>query len=282
MNRDRLFSSLRSMYFWISLLGVDGRKFLAGVQGLPRYFREYTILLRQRRVQKSGLKVSLNMPCLSDRSVEGGKARGHYFHQDLLIANRIFKKKPRKHVDVASRIDGFVAHVASFRTIEVLDIRPVSSRIKNIVFRRMDVTQTVSEFEDYCDSLSCLHALEHFGLGRYGDAIDFVGHVKGFENLTRMLKQGGMLYLSVPIGPERIDFNAHRVFHVSTILDMAADSFELKAFSYIDDSGDLHENVKILDDDLDSNFGCYYGCGVFEFRKTNENPKGKRRTGRIR
>jgi len=32
-------------------------------------------------------------------------------------------------VDIGSRVDGFVAHVASFREIEVFDVRPISAQI---------------------------------------------------------------------------------------------------------------------------------------------------------
>jgi len=60
---------------------------------------------------------------LDDRFDQSGTASGHYFHQDLLVASRIFINNPEKHVDIGSRIDGFVAHVASFREIEVFDIR---------------------------------------------------------------------------------------------------------------------------------------------------------------
>src|SRR5712692_9241557 len=60
-------------------------------------------------------------PCLHDRGAEAGAVRGEYFWQDLYVAQKIFKASPRKHVDVGSRINGFVAHVASFREIEVID-----------------------------------------------------------------------------------------------------------------------------------------------------------------
>jgi hypothetical protein len=40
------------------------------------------------------------------------------------------------------------------------------------------------------DSISCLHALEHFGLGRYGDRLDPNGHETGFLKLLDMLKPG--------------------------------------------------------------------------------------------
>lgn len=208
------------------------------------------------------------MPCPDDRYMPSGKVMRHYFLQDLLIAQKIFEAEPRKHVDVGSRIDGFVAHVASFRDIEVFDIRPMQSTIANVTFRQIDFMKDLEAYAQYCDSLSCLHALEHFGLGRYGDEIDILGYVRGFENLTKMLKKKGTLYLSVPIGPERIDFNAHRVFNIETILSMAKPHYELLSFSYIDDENKLHEGVDIGSAVLSTNLGCYYGCGIFEFRKT--------------
>ena len=39
----------------------------------------------------------------------------------------IYAARPEKHVDVGSRVDGFVAHVASFREIEVFDVRPIAT-----------------------------------------------------------------------------------------------------------------------------------------------------------
>ena len=77
---------------------------------------------------------------LFDYSGNAGDQTGHYFHQDLLVAKFINDNKPKRHVDVASRIDGFVAHVASFREIEVLDIRPLpKSQHKNIKFKQTDL-----------------------------------------------------------------------------------------------------------------------------------------------
>lgn len=42
------------------------------------------------------------------------------------MARWIYEAAPIKHVDVGSRVNGFVAHVASFREIEVIDVRPIS------------------------------------------------------------------------------------------------------------------------------------------------------------
>ena len=148
-------------------------------------------------------------PILDDKYKQSGTAKGHYFHQDLLVARRIYINIPNKHVDIGSRIDGFVGHVATFMSIEIIDIRNLTSVTENIEFIQANMIDMRNDLYDYCDSLSCLHALEHFGLGRYGDPIDFDGHLKGFVNMYNILTSGGVLYLSVPTGRQRIEFNAH-------------------------------------------------------------------------
>ena len=35
------------------------------------------------------------------------------------------------------------------------------------------------ELIECCDSLSCLHTVEHIGLGRYGDPVNCDGHLVG-------------------------------------------------------------------------------------------------------
>jgi len=120
---------------------------------------------------------------------------------------------------------------------------------------------------DYCDSISCLHALEHFGLGRYGDPVNYDGYILGLNNLYRILKAGGKLYLSVPIGPQRIEFNAHRVFSMAYLMECFAEKYHVNQFSFVDDQGDLHENVPITEASINDNFGCAYGCGIFEMTK---------------
>jgi SAM-dependent methyltransferase len=62
------------------------------------------------------------------------------------------------------------------------------------------------------DSLSCLHALEHFGLGRYGDPVAADGYTRGLESMFDVLAPGGRLYLATPIGHSRVEFNANYVF----------------------------------------------------------------------
>jgi hypothetical protein len=221
---------------------------------------------RQRKewLAKGG-KITRNYMILSDYSDSAGSAKGHYFHQDLLVANFIFEDKPKRHIDIGSRVDGFVGHVASFREIEVVDIRPLrESEHKNIKFKQADlmVPQAIGE----TDSLSCLHTIEHFGLGRYTDPIDVDGHEKGINNLVNLVKKGGHLYISFPIGKQdEVHFNAHRVFHPKSILalESIADNMNLVRFDYVDDNGDLHPNTSV--DSAVGKTKC--GCGIYTFVK---------------
>lgn len=259
---------LRSTYNLFVIFGFDIRKTIQSIRGIPYFFSNFRSLKKQEKLSAKPFDFGQPYPCLSDRFSDSGSAKGHYFHQDLLVARRIHSNTPNLHVDVGSRIDGFVAHVASFRKIEVLDIRPLSSEIPNVRFMQADLMSTISDdLVDYCDSLSCLHALEHFGLGRYGDPVNYNGYLLGLDNLHKILKKGGKLYFSVPIGPQRIEFDAHRVFSISYLLELFAEKYKVDHFSYVDDNGDLHEDVSITDSGTQNNFGCMYGCGIFEMTK---------------
>jgi SAM-dependent methyltransferase len=223
----------------------------------------------KRQAKASGLYFPFGKfyPCLYERDSVSGFVSGHYFHQDLLVASRIFQNNPQRHVDIGSRIDGLVAHVATFREIEVFDVRPLKVSIPNIVFKQADFMDNDLSLKDYCDSVSSLHALEHFGLGRYGDKLDYNGHIKGLNNINAMLKAGGTFYFSVPIGPQRIEFNAHRVFSLPYLLSLLQDKYRIDSFSYVNDKGDLFTYVSMDDEDVKNNFGCHYGCGIFELTK---------------
>ena len=211
--------------------------------------------------------VQPSFPCLDDRRSQSGIAAGHYFHQDLLVAQLIHDANPDRHVDIGSRVDGFVAHVAAFRQIDVIDIRPNRSRVRNVNFIEGDLLDLDLSVLGLSDSVSCLHALEHFGLGRYGDPVDPAAWRRGLSALSTLTADGGTLYLSVPIGPQRIEFDAHRVFAVPFLRQELLRVFDIVGFWYVDDDGDLKfPDLMQLEIDQTS-FGCRYGCGIFELKK---------------
>ncbi len=82
-----------------------------------------------------------------------------------------------------------------------------------------------------------------------------------------MLQPGGKFYFSVPIGKQRIEFNSHRVFSVSHLLDLFKENYILNSFSYVDDNGDFFEEVALTQDEINKNYGCYFGIGIFELTK---------------
>lgn len=263
-SRSRTGQYARAAYRLSQLCGIDPMRPVS----VARYILPYVNDLRRFRALTKGASSQLPFgalhPILTQRENSSGKASGHYFHQDLLVARRVFARNPDKHVDIGSRIDGFVAHVASFRQIEVFDVRPLRSTIPNVQFRQCDLMALEPEYVGYSSSISCLHTLEHFGLGRYGDTLDPDGHLKGIDGLWRMCRPGGRVYLSVPIGEQRIEFNAHRVFAVKPFLDLLRPKFELIALSFVDDAGTLHEDISPSEPELQNNLGCHYGCGIFE------------------
>jgi len=253
---------------WLGAFGFDPVRSWYGCWGLPRFVSDYVRFRRALGSQRAAWPVAMSAPCLIDRLRPSGETRGHYFLQDLFVARRVFERCPRNHVDVGSRVDGFIAHVAAFREVTVLDIRPPAVQASNIRFLRQDVTNLPESSLGIADSVSCLHALEHFGLGRYGDRLDPDGYLDGLRGLQQLLIPGGILYLSIPIGRQRIEFNGHRVFAVKTVLDKVSEGFELLDLSYIDDLGVLHERVGIPSpDEVRSSFGLEYGCGIFELAR---------------
>ena len=205
---------LRIHWFLSAQFGIDLIKTLHSLRGVTKYIRDF---LYFRGLYNGRLEL---VPCLHDWFEEGGAIKSEYFWQDLLMARKVFAANPEKHVDIGSRVDGFVAHVASFRDIEVFDNPTKTTSIPGVTYTQADLMHPV-EIVDYCDSLSCLHALEHFGLGRYGDPLDPKGYELGICNMARILRTGGVLYLSVPVGIERVEFNAQHVFDPTTIVNIA-------------------------------------------------------------
>ena len=119
---------------FLFLIGINIHQLRMSIKGCIPFLKDYKEFKRQFNKQQEFKTIGF-YPLLADRYDNAGVASGHYFHQDLYVARKIFEANPSRHVDVGSRIDGFVAHVASFREIEILDIRFIESKSKNIHFK---------------------------------------------------------------------------------------------------------------------------------------------------
>jgi hypothetical protein len=251
-----------------SQVGLDLRIFLRSLRGLPNYLRDW---LTFRKGYAGNMKFK---PCLHDRYEEAGATKSEYFWQDLLVARAINAAEPVKHVDIGSRVDGFVAHVASFRECEVFDVRPISAAVPGVLFRQADLMDptslpTTAGGGGYCDSLSCLHAIEHFGLGRYGDPVNPQGYQRGIANMAQLLRPGGTFYLSTPIGQERVEFNANWVFDPHSIMRCAeVAGMTLQRLIVIASATGPQESA--IDDAALAALALQrYHLGLFIFTKTN-------------
>lgn len=264
--KKKIKRTLIRLYNICRMFGFDPVALFNGIRGLGFYFRDLYRLKKQKN-RDTKFPFAGAYPILGERFEESGNMSGHYFHQDLFVARKIFAANPVRHIDIGSQTGGFVAHVAVFREIEIIDIRQQHSRVKNISFRQADLMQLPTDLITACDSISSLHAIEHFGLGRYGDPIDYNGYAKAISNITRILKPGGTFYFSTPIGKQRIEFNAHRVFSVQFLLDLFSADYIVKSFSIIDDDDNFSEDVALIQADIDRNYGCHFGCGIFELVK---------------
>ena len=243
------------------ITGFHPTIFLKSLAGLPVFVSSWLKYRKLNIAPAFRIRFTDAFPILTDRSASAGLAEGHYFHQDLWAARNIFHERPRAHIDVGSRIDGFVAHLLAFMPVTVIDIRPLVSKVDGLTYLQDDATSLSMLKANSVPSLSSLHAAEHFGLGRYGDPIDPDACFKFIDSLQRVLAPNGRLYFSVPVGRERVEFNAHRVFSPSTILRCFS-SLRLKSFSFVGDDGSLY-----LDTDPLALPESEMACGLFEFTK---------------
>ncbi len=134
----------------------------------------------------------------------------HYIYHTAWAARKLYKSKPSIHQDIGSHLF-FVTLVSAFIHIKHYDFRPPEIDLDNFGSKHEDLTN-LSFNDNSISSLSCMHVIEHIGLGRYGDTIDPDGDLNAIDELIRVLAKNGNLYFVVPIGIPRIYFNAHRIY----------------------------------------------------------------------
>jgi len=196
-------------------------------------------------------------PCLADATLKT-RFDPHYFFQAAWLARKLAASRPSVHTDIGSDV-GMVGVISAFVPVEFLDIRPLDVALAGLASRKDDLSG-IGLASGSVASLSCLHVLEHIGLGRYGDPLDPDGHVKAAGELSRVLAHGGDLYVSVPVGRERVCFNAHRVFSAATVKELFA-TLELQEFALVDDAGRFAPGAEA------AAAAQEYACGLFHFVK---------------
>jgi len=179
----------------------------------------------------------------------------HYFFQQIWAFGLIKQKSPKEHVDIGSKLD-YVGMLSVITNVTFIDIRPINVKLDNFQSKAGSILNLPYP-DNSIYSISCLHVIEHIGLGRYGDHIDPNGSKKAAKEITRVLAKNGYLYLSVPIGKPNVCFNAHRIFSPYDILSMF-DKLTIKSFSVINDNGEY-----IIGANLEDYLNAKYACGLF-------------------
>ncbi|MFA4902755.1 MAG: DUF268 domain-containing protein [Desulfobaccales bacterium] len=217
---------------------IDLKGLVKALCATPRYLYQ---LIRYRSLTYEAVPLSDLYPALKDRFASAGHLDAHYFRQDLWVASRIMATRPSFHVDIGSRFDGFVAQLSLVVPVEMVDLRPLDHGLAQLRFQQGNICSLPYPDRSVA-SISSLHVVEHIGLGRYGDLLDPEGPRKALVELQRVLAPGGLLYLSVPIGRQRVCFNAHRVFDPEFILEHLNELI-LSDFRGIDDEGIFMEGI---------------------------------------
>jgi SAM-dependent methyltransferase len=230
-------------------------------RAIPVFIKNIFVYTANRKSNFPAVRFSNIFFTTYEKYMPGGTVGGHYFLQDVWAAKKIYQSGCKHHVDIGSRIDGFVAHLLPFCSVEYVDIRPIESPFPELVFKAGSILELPYP-DNSIESLSCLHVIEHIGLGRYGDPIDPEGHVKAAQELSRVLKPGGKLYLGTPVGKETVCFDAHRIFFVETILELFGE-LQLESFDFINDQA---KHVEFNSPHHQAN-SERYGCGLFLFSK---------------
>ena len=238
-------------------LGLRALQAAAVVPGAVRFVRDRRAYAALPGAEQ--LRLRDTFPKLADR-LSTTPYDSHYLFQDTWAAQRIAEVGPSRHVDVGSRVD-FVCFLTAITRVAFVDIRPLTAPIDGLE----PITGSILDlpFEDQSlPSVSCLHVVEHIGLGRYGDPLDPLGSRRAIAELQRVVAPGGELLFATPVGRPRVCFNAHRVHDPREIRALFGE-LELVEFAGVDDGGEFRRHREV-DEFADQS----YACGMYRLRRT--------------
>jgi SAM-dependent methyltransferase len=231
----------------------------------PAFVREF--LEFRRQAAQAGCPFTVHwtnrLPCLEDRTATTGFDR-HYVYHPAWAARILARTRPEIHIDISSTLY-FVSLVSAFVPVRFYDYRPADLHLPGLACERADLLAL--PFPDRSvRSLSCMHVVEHVGLGRYGDPLDPEGDLRAMRELERVLAPGGDLLFVVPVGRPLIRFNGHRIYAYEQVTggfpQLQLAEFTLIPETFADGSpltGATPERVAREN----------YACGCFWFRRAS-------------
>lgn len=259
MNNTRLIKF--SIMFSYQFLRKCKKVFLRPVYLLKTVFIAKDLFLFLKKDKEKRFSVSIHdlMPVLFENT-PFTRFDTHYVYHTAWAARKVQESNVAKHTDISSSLY-FSCIVSAFVPVYFFDYRPAKLKLSNLHTAHADLMSL--PFKDgSIMSLSCMHTVEHVGLGRYGDPIDPEGDLKATKELSRVLSRGGQLIFVVPVGKPRIQFNAHRIYSYQMVMKMFPD-LKLKEFSLIPDNAQESGMISNASPELvqEQEHGC--GCFVF-------------------
>lgn len=237
---------------------VKGAKYLVNYAKYIGDWRIFQRLQVLRGDSRFPLNASDRMAMVWEKTSQTG-FDAHYVYHNAWALRVVRRIDPAVHVDISSTLY-FCTSLSAFMPVRFYDYRPAPLTLTDLETGRCDLRK-LHFGDNSISSLSCMHTIEHVGLGRYGDELDPLGDIAAFNELKRVVSPGGNLLVVVPVGRERLCFNAHRIYGRESLMNLFA-GFELVDSALITDAGEFLENPPAETFDRQ-----HYGCGCFWFRK---------------
>jgi SAM-dependent methyltransferase len=236
---------------------ISFQKFYFGLRNYPGFIRDY---LKFNKLAANELKLKNLYPNLEDKTKTTNFDR-HYIYHTAWASRVVNSIHPEFHIDISSSLY-FSTLISAFVPVRFYDYRPVNINLSGLVCGKADLTNLPFE-DNSIFSISCMHTVEHIGLGRYGDPIDPNGDKKAISELKRVVKPGGHLIFVTPVGKPRVMFNGHRIYSFEKINEYFK-GFDLQEFALVPDNKEMGflnpADPKVVKDQE-------YGCGCFWFTK---------------
>jgi SAM-dependent methyltransferase len=178
----------------------------------PGFKKEYYRRLRELRQTPQRFRV-FPMP-LDDT---GDHPQSYIDVECTFATKQLNRLEPQSVLDIGS-YRHYVLGLLSHYRVTTIDVRARPPASINETVITADA-KSVGLPDRSFDAVISLCALEHFGLGRYGDAFDIDADKKALAEMLRVLKPSGQLILTTTVtrASAGLAFNAHRIYTLEMI-----------------------------------------------------------------
>lgn len=218
-------------------------------------------------------KLAYHSQLLADRLTPAGSAPTLAGDRDIewsWVATHL-RESPGQVLDFGAGI-GFASLAASFHGHEVVavDLEPCQFRFEapTVRYVRGDLIQLELEPESFDQVVNC-STIEHVGIaGRYGSTSYEEGDFVAMRKLIELLRPGGEMLLTLPVGLGGVFPPHHRVYDARRLERLLVPLQVVEERYWAKSSGARWEEVDRATATTQVASASYYGIGTFVLRKT--------------